>query len=61
MSVASTLRQFEVSSALIDQHSDTMLGKLVSDVWQQDPEETVFIDRNDDTFAYVLDYLCYGR
>ncbi|KAL7533678.1 hypothetical protein ACHAWF_004585, partial [Thalassiosira exigua] len=39
---------------------DTMLGRLVSDAWQEDPEEAVFIDRNGDTFAYVLDYLRYG-
>ncbi|KAL7529259.1 hypothetical protein ACHAXR_004829 [Thalassiosira sp. AJA248-18] len=53
-------RHFEVSRALVDQHPDAMLGKLVSDAWQEDPEETVFIDRNGDTFAYVLDYLRYG-
>eukprot|EP00984_Skeletonema_dohrnii_P029806 scaffold20690_cov155-Skeletonema_dohrnii-CCMP3373.AAC.11 len=53
-------RPFEVSRDLMDKHSETMLGKLVSDAWQADPEEPVFIDRNGDTFAYVLDYLRYG-
>jgi len=53
-------KHFEVSRALIDRHSDTMLGKLVSDAWQEDPEETVFIDRDGDIFACVLNYLRYG-
>ncbi len=54
-------KHFEVSRDLMEEHSETMLGKLVSEAWQQDPEEQVFIDRNGDTFAYVLDYLRYGR
>ena len=54
-------RHFEVSRALIYEHSDTMLGKLVSDIWNEDPEEAVFIDRNGDIFVHVLDYLRYGR
>jgi hypothetical protein len=54
-------KHFEVSRDLIEAHSETMLGKLVSDAWQADPEETVFIDRNGDIFAHVLDYLRYGR
>ena len=54
-------RHFEVSRDLIDTHAETMLGKLVSDAWQEDPEQEVFIDRNGDIFAHVLDYLRYGR
>ncbi len=54
-------RHFEVSRDLIDTHSETMLGKLVSDAWQEDPEEVVFIDRDGDIFAHVLNYLRYGR
>lgn len=30
-------RHFEVSRDLIDTHSETMLRKLVSDAWQEDP------------------------
>ena len=54
-------RHFEVSRALIDSHSDTMLGKLASDTWNEDPEKPVFIDRDGDIFARVLNYLRYGR
>ena len=54
-------RHFEVSRDLIDTHSETMLGKLVSGAWQEDPEEVVFIDRDGDIFAHVLNYLRYGR
>ena len=45
----------------VDKYSDSVLATLVSDTWQEDPEETVFIDRNGDTFAYVLDFMRYGR
>ena len=54
-------RSFEVSRDLIEKHSETMLGKLVSEAWQADPEEPVFIDRDGDIFAHVLNYLRYGR
>ena len=54
-------RPFEVSRDLMEEHSETMLGKLVSEAWQADPEEPVFIDRNGNIFEYVLDYLRYGR
>ena len=52
---------YKVSRALIDEHSRTVLGKLVSDTWNEDPEETVFIDRDGDIFAHVLNFLRYGR
>ena len=54
-------RPFEVSRDLMDKYSETMLGKLVSEAWQTDPEEPVFIDRDGDIFAFVLNYLRYGR
>ena len=52
-------RHFEVSRALIDE--DTLLGKLVSDTWNDDPEKEVFIDRDGDIFAQIMNYLRYGR
>ena len=54
-------KHFEVSRALIDGHPDTMLGKLVSDTWNEDPGKTVFIDRSGYIFAHVLEYLRNGR
>ena len=54
-------RHFEVSRALVDDYSDTVLGKLVSDTWMEDREKVVFIDRSGDIFAFVLEYLRYGR
>jgi hypothetical protein len=54
-------RNFEVSRAIIDSHSESMLGKLVSDTWYEDPDKAVFIDRDGDIFAQVLNYLRYGR
>ena len=54
-------RHFEVSRETIDKFSESILATLVEDTWQEDPQETVFIDRNGDTFAYVLDFMRYGR
>ena len=53
-------RIFKTSRSLIDQHEDTMLARLVSNTWREDPNKSVFIDRNGDTFSHILDYLRYG-
>ncbi|KAL3764476.1 hypothetical protein ACHAW5_000140 [Stephanodiscus triporus] len=53
-------RHFEVSRTLINEISDTVLGKLVSDTWNDDPGKAVFIDRDGDIFANILNYLRYG-
>lgn len=52
-------KHFEVSRDLImkDKGNETMLSRLVSDTWLQDPEERVYIDRNGNNFEHVLDYL----
>ena len=54
-------KHFEVSSALINEHSNTVLGKLVSDTWNEDLGKAVFIDRDGDIFSHVLNFLRYGR
>mmetsp|Transcript_22500 Transcript_22500/g.46973 ORF Transcript_22500/g.46973 Transcript_22500/m.46973 type:complete len:195 (-) Transcript_22500:50-634(-) len=53
-------KHFEVSRTPIHRHSDTVLGKLVSDTWNEDRGKTVFIDRDGDIFAHILNYLRYG-
>ncbi|KAL3789350.1 hypothetical protein HJC23_006504 [Cyclotella cryptica] len=53
-------RHFEVSRALIEQNPDTMLAKMITDTWEKDPDKRLFIDRDGDKFAHVLDYLRYG-
>eukprot|EP00594_Rhizosolenia_setigera_P002672 CAMPEP_0178953730 /NCGR_PEP_ID=MMETSP0789-20121207/8583_1 /TAXON_ID=3005 /ORGANISM="Rhizosolenia setigera, Strain CCMP 1694" /LENGTH=217 /DNA_ID=CAMNT_0020635025 /DNA_START=44 /DNA_END=697 /DNA_ORIENTATION=- len=55
-------RKHEVSRDLVmDNNKCTMLSRLVSETWLEDPEKEVFIDRNGDTFSYVLDYLRHGE
>ena len=51
---------FETARSLIDQHENTMLAKICSDRWLEDPNAVVFIDRDGDMFAQVLNYLRYG-
>jgi len=61
-------RYFEVSLSLIKQapHCDeTMLSRLVSKEWNNNtnidnPTQEIFIDRDGDIFAHVLNYLRYG-
>lgn len=37
-----------------------MLAKMISETWEKDPENPLFIDRDSDLFAQVLNYLRYG-
>ena len=53
--------QFEVSRALIDDHSDTVLGRLASDTSNDDSNKPVFVDRDGNILAHVLNYLSYVR
>jgi hypothetical protein len=53
-------RHFEVSRALIDQHPDTMLAKMISETWEKEPDNPIFIDRDGDMFDHVLNYVRYG-
>jgi hypothetical protein len=54
-------KAYETSLALFLKHEDTALGRLVSDRRQVDPTMPIFIDRDGDTFRFVLDYLRYGH
>ena len=51
---------FEVSRDLIDQNPETMLAKLISETWEKEPDKPIFIDRDQDMFSHVLNYLRYG-
>jgi hypothetical protein len=49
--------KFEVARSTIDKYPETMLANLVSQKWQNNPEEEVFIDRDGDAFRFVLSYM----
>lgn len=53
-------RHFEVSRDLIEQNPDTMLARMISETWESEPDKPMFIDRDGDLFAQVLNYLRYG-
>eukprot|EP00978_Attheya_sp_CCMP212_P018848 scaffold52077_cov52-Attheya_sp.AAC.3 len=53
--------RYQVTRTLLEQHPDTMLARSASQVWQQDPESEIFMERNGIRFQYVLDYLRDGN
>ena len=53
-------RHFEISRSLVDEHPGTMLAPLVSNIWHENPEESIFIDRDGEIFGHILNYLRYG-
>ena len=53
-------RHFEVSRLLVEQNPGTMLARMISDTWDKNSDKPLFIDRDGDSFAHVLNYLRYG-
>jgi hypothetical protein len=53
--------RYEVSRSLLERHSESMLTKIASDQWQEDPELEIFIERDGSTFRHVLKYLRDGK
>ena len=53
--------RYEVSRSLLERHSESMMAKIASDQWQEDPESEIFIERDGSTFRYVLKYLRDGK
>jgi len=53
--------RYEVARSLFEMHPDTMLARMVSEQWQENPEAEIFIERDGSRFQYVLDYLRDGR
>lgn len=50
--------RFEVSRDILEtNYPDTMLAKICSAKWQEDPEDEVFIERDRSIFGFVLSYL----
>ena len=53
--------RYEVARSLLELHPDTMLARMVSEQWQENPDAEIFIERDGCRFKYVLDYLRDGK
>lgn len=49
--------KFEVSRTLIQQYPNTMIARLISETWQKNTNDEIFIGRDGRRFRYVLDYM----
>ena len=49
--------RYEVARSLLEAHPDTMLTRMASDQWHDDPEAEIFIERDGEHFKYCLSYL----
>ena len=47
----------QVTRSLLEMHSSTMLAKSASEQWMENPDATIFIDRDGELFRHVLNYL----
>lgn len=53
--------RYEVAKSLVDGHPNTMLVRMASDQWHDDPEAEIFIERDGEHFKYCLSYLRDGK
>lgn len=54
-------KRYEVSGSLLENHSDSMLYRSSTDMWQKNSSEEIFIERDGDRFRYCLDYMRDGK
>lgn len=54
-------QHFEVARSVIEKFPESMLAKLASKTWQNDPDSVVFIDADGERFRCCLDYIRYGK
>ncbi|CAJ1921332.1 unnamed protein product [Cylindrotheca closterium] len=52
---------YKVSRATLDKFPDTMLARMASKTWQENPEAAMFIERDSERFRFCLDYMRDGK
>jgi hypothetical protein len=52
---------FEVSRSTLNKFPNTMLTRMASETWHQDPQAIMFIERDGQRFRYCLDYMRDGK
>jgi hypothetical protein len=52
-------KKYEVSRFLLDEHPDTMLARMVSEMWlsEDDRDKELFVERDSERFQFVLDFM----
>ena len=49
--------KYRVARSLIERFPETVLARMVSNTWQDDPDKEIFIERDGLRFSCVLDYM----
>ena len=53
--------RYEVAKSLLEANPDTMLTRMASEQWHDDPVAEIFIERDGERFRFCLDYLRDGK
>lgn len=52
---------YEVSRATLNKFPNTMLARMASEMWQDNKNAVMFIERDSERFRYCLDYMRDGK
>eukprot|EP00980_Cylindrotheca_fusiformis_P028261 scaffold22589_cov138-Cylindrotheca_fusiformis.AAC.24 len=53
-------KYFEVPMSTLERFPETMLARMASETWNDDPQSVMFIERDGVNFHYCLDYMRDG-
>ena len=53
--------RYDVARSLLEAHPETMLTRMASAQWHDNPDTEIFIERDGGRFKYCLDYLRDGK
>ena len=52
---------YQAARETIERYPGTMLARMISETWLQDPKQELFVDSDGPRFQYVLDYMRHQK